>query len=270
MTNKQEVVEDNDCMRLQRFLARSGVASRRQSEEIILAGRVSINGAIVLELGTKINPYADLVRVDNKPVTLPCSHVVLMLNKPASYLSSMSDPHGRPCVCDLVDIAQYPGIFPVGRLDFDTEGLLLFTNDGMLAQEIIHPKYEITKVYRAIVKGRVNPAIAKSFEEGIQLEDGMSAPARVKIVRCGSRLYSSKEKALECKTREEEIHTSELLISIHEGKKRQVKRMCLACGHEVMYLERLQIGALELGDLPRGSLRELTWDEISLLFCSTT
>lgn len=270
MTNKQAVTEENDCMRLQRFLARSGVASRRQSEEIILAGRVSVNGAIVLELGTKIDPHTDLVRVDNKLVRLPCNRVVLMLNKPASYLSSMSDPHGRSCVCDLIDLAQYPGIFPVGRLDFDTEGLLLFTNDGMLAQEIIHPKYEITKVYRAIVKGRVNPGIAKRFEEGIQLEDGISAPARVKIVRSGSRLYPAKEKPLTCKTREEELHTSELLIYIHEGRKRQVKRMCLACGHEVLYLERLQIGALGLGDLPRGSLRGLTQDEISLLFCSAT
>ena len=160
-------------MRLQKFLARAGAASRRGSENLMTAGRVRVNGEVVTELGSKVNPLRDVVEVDGVVVRLFDSSVTIMLNKPAGYLTTMSDPHGRPCVASLVPTDRFPGLFPVGRLDMDTTGLLLLTDDGALAHELLSPKKHVDKVYLAGVEGRVDASDVKALAAGLVLEDGL-------------------------------------------------------------------------------------------------
>ena len=167
-----------ESMRLQKYLARAGVASRRACEAIILAGRVSVNGAVVTELGTKVVPERDTVEVDGKVVLLGDSQVILMLNKPKGYLTSMSDPFSRACVSDLIPTDRYPGIFPVGRLDCNTTGLLLFTTDGELGNKLLHPREHVDKTYHALVAGHVSSDALRQLESGVVLEDGITSPAK--------------------------------------------------------------------------------------------
>lgn len=233
-------------VRLQKFLARAGVASRRASEKIIEAGRISVNGQVVTELGTKINPEVDEVCLDGSPVCKAQETVTLMLNKPAGYLTSMKDPRGRPCVSQLVPLEEFPALYPLGRLDYDTTGLLLFSTDGELGNAVLHPSHHVDKTYRALVKGKPSEASLSRLRRGVKLDDGPTQPASVALV--GSK---GKNAYVE--------------ITIHEGRKRQVKRMCEAIGHPVLQLHRVSFGPLELGNLPEGKYRMLNAQEVAAL-----
>ncbi len=233
-------------MRLQKFLARAGVASRRGSENLMSAGRVKVNGVVVRELGSKVDPNVDVVEVDGVVARLFDAPVTIMLNKPAGYLTTMSDPQHRPCVASLVPTERFPGLFPVGRLDMDTTGLLLFSTDGELGNGLLHPRKHVEKTYVAHVAGRVSQPEAARLEAGVVLDDGPTLPAHVEICRAAPS-------------------ESELRITIHEGRKRQVKRMCSAIGHEVLRLHRSNFGPLDLGNLKQGEWRVLEDFEVKAL-----
>lgn len=238
--------EQEGQVRLQKFLARAGVASRRASEKLIEAGRISVNGQVVTELGTKVDPEADEVRLDGAPVRKAAEAVTLMLNKPAGYLTSMKDPQGRPCVAQLVPLDEFPALYPLGRLDYDTTGLLLFSTDGELGNAVLHPSHHVDKTYRALVKGKPSEAALDRLRSGVVLDDGPTQPAEVRLAgRKGKNAYVE--------------------IIIHEGRKRQVKRMCEAIGHPVLQLHRVSFGPLELGDLPEGKYRVLSEQEAAAL-----
>jgi len=232
-------------MRLQKFLARAGVASRRGSEDLMTAGRVAVNGEIVTELGSKVDPRVDVVTVDGAAVELADGPVYLVLNKPAGYLTTMADPQGRPTVADIVP-REPAGLFPVGRLDKDTTGVLLFMTDGDLAHRLLHPKYHVEKRYIATVEGAPSDGNLKRLARGIELDDGPTKPARIRRL-AQSSLGTSVE------------------IVISEGRKRQVKRMFLAIGHPVVVLHRASFGPVELGDLAEGLTRPLTGRELESL-----
>ncbi len=247
MSDTMHIPEQPFPMRLQKFLARAGVASRRGSEDLMTAGRVSVNGVVVRELGSKVDPKVDVVRVDGREVHLADGAVYLMLNKPAGYLTTMSDPYERPCVANLVPIERYPGLFPVGRLDQDTTGLLLFTTDGDMGQRLLHPKHHVAKTYRAHVDGVPSEAQLDELRRGIVLDDGPCQPADVVL------------------DRKRKDNTADITIRIREGRKRQVKRMCSAIHHPVLELHRDIFGPLELGNLAAGKWRLLSQEEVAAL-----
>lgn len=231
--------------RLQKYLASCGVASRRMSEEIIKSGRVAVNGQIVTEMGVKIKIGTDKVTVDGKDITPEEEHVYLMLNKPEGYVTTAHDPQGRPTVLDLV--AEVPQrVFPIGRLDVDTEGLLFLTNDGELAYRLTHPKFAVTKVYHALVTGKPSEDKLDRMRNGLKLEDGMTKPCTVKVIR----RYN---------------HKTMLEITISEGRNRQVRRMCQAIGNPIIELERVKIENIELSQVKRGQYRKLTLEELAPL-----
>lgn len=232
-------------MRLAKYLAGQGVASRRKSEELIAEGRVSVNGNIIKEQGFKIDPLQDKVEVDGHMLQT-ADKVYLLLYKPAGYISSVSDPWGRPVVTDLIKEEKNRRIYPVGRLDLDTEGLLLMTNDGDFANSIIHPRYKMDKKYEAMVQGKVTKDAIKQLQKGILLEDGMTAPAGVHVLK-----HSSDKTLLE--------------VIIHEGRKRQVRRMLEAVGHPVIHLKRTEVGFLTLKGLKDGEYRYLNSQEVKKL-----
>ncbi len=232
-------------MRLQRFLARAGVASRRGSEDLMTAGRVTVNGCVVSELGAKVDPASDRVAVDGREVSLSDRPVYLALNKPAGYVTTMSDPHARRTVAELVPTDEHPGLFPIGRLDLDTTGLLLFTTDGDLGFRVLHPRFHVWKTYEVIADGRVTAEDARKLASGIELDDGLTAPAEVVVLETGP--------------------TSRVQVGIREGRKRQVRRMFSAIGHPVLELHRTQFGPISLGDLASGDVRHLDDDELSEL-----
>lgn len=264
-------------MRLQKFLARAGAASRRGSENLMTAGRVTVNGQVVTELGSKVDPLVDEVAVDGKPVRLADGPVTLMLHKPAGYVTTMSDPQGRPTVAELVPTDAYPGLFPVGRLDADTTGLLLFSTDGELGNGLLHPKRHVVKRYLACVEGRPAERELEQLRRGIELDDGPALPADARLLEGGEAKRagrvldvppavpprSSREYADVCRGRAEA--RSYVRICLREGRKRQVKRMLGAIGHPVVALHRDSFGPLELGELARGSWRELSADEVAAL-----
>jgi len=233
-------------MRLQKFLARAGVASRRGSEDLMTAGRVTVNGAVETGLGVKIDPAVDIVCVDGREVRMATGPVYLALNKPAGVVTTMSDPEGRPTVAALVPSEEFPGLFPVGRLDFDTTGLLLFTTDGELSHRLLHPKWKVPKTYVAVVDGHPGQIARKQLATGVQLDDGMTAPAEVRVL-------------------ERRTDNALMEITIREGRKRQVRRMFSAIHHPVTELHRLRFGPVELGLLASGTYRTLTEDEVSAL-----
>jgi len=228
-------------MRLAKFLANSGVASRRAAERIILGGRVTVAGEVVTDPARDVEA-ASGVAVDGNPVGERTQElVVYAVNKPPGVVSTASDPQGRRTIVSLVDVAER--LYPVGRLDADTTGLILLTNDGDLAHRLTHPSFEVDKTYRAVVQaGPVREQALRTLRSGVELEDGITAPARVTRVKPDT-----------------------LEITIHEGRKRQVKRMCQAVGHRVVKLERVRFGPLLLGDLPLGGHRRLSANEVSLL-----
>lgn len=233
--------EPSPCLRLQKYLADAGVASRRKCEELITQGKVSVNNQIVTTLGVKINPTTDIVRLNNQIVKKQNDLVYLLLNKPKGYVTTLKDTHGRPTVLDLLqDVASR--VFPVGRLDYETEGLLLMTNDGELAYHLTHPRYKIYKVYEVLVFGNPKESLLQQLREGIELADGLTAPAKIKA------LTFSEKKSL-------------IQISIYEGRKRQIRRMFEEINHPVLELKRTKLGSLNL-DIAPGDYRNLTEDEV--------
>lgn len=248
-------------MRLQRFLARAGVASRRGSEDLMTAGRVRVNGAVVTELGSKVDPLVDKVTVDDRPVALSDGPVYLMLYKPAGYLTTMKDPQGRPCVASLIPQKRYPGLYPVGRLDKDTTGLLLFTTDGDLGQNLLHPSKHVDKTYIALVDGIVIDTELEPIRRGIGLDDGPCQPARCRIL-------STTEASIVAPNGVPK-GMSAVEVIIHEGRKNQVKRMLGKIHHPVARLHRKTFGPLELKDIELGSWRHLTDAELSMLIKQT-
>jgi 23S rRNA pseudouridine2605 synthase len=228
-------------MRLAKFLANAGVASRRAADQIIHSGRVTVAGEVVTDPARDVDADSG-VAVDGQPVgAASVELVVYAVNKPAGVVSTASDPQGRRTVVSLVQTPQR--LYPVGRLDADTTGLILLTNDGDLAHRLTHPSFEVDKTYRAVVqRGPVREQALRDLRAGVTLEDGITAPARVTRVKPDT-----------------------LEITIHEGRKRQVKRMCQHVGHRVVQLQRVRFGPLLLGDLPLGGNRQLSANEVSLL-----
>jgi 23S rRNA pseudouridine2605 synthase len=228
-------------VRLNAFLARAGVASRRRADTLIREGRVRVNGEPG-ELNTVVGKH-DVVEVDGEQVERqPLAYV--LLHKPAGVVTTASDPHGRRTVVDLVP--GTPRIVPVGRLDVDTTGALLLTNDGDLAHRLAHPRYGVPKVYEADVEGSPSPEDLGRLRDGIELDDGLTAPALVRVANRGTR-------------------SSRLELTLHEGRKHQVKRMCEAVGHPVRHLHRVRYAELDLDGLKPGEWRELTKDEVAAL-----
>lgn len=244
-------------MRLQKFLARAGAASRRGAENLMTAGRVKVNGVVVTELGSKVDPERDVVSVDGVVYSIADEAVYVMLNKPAGYLTTMKDPQGRHCVAELVPTKRYPGLFPVGRLDKDTTGILLFTTDGQAAQVMLHPSHHVEKHYVALVEGELKDSELDALRAGITLEDGPCAPAVCKILSEKDRLA----KLVQPSGVVGKKPVSVVSIRIHEGRKHQVKRMMAAIGHPVVRLHRQSFGPLELKGVKPGSWRLLTEDE---------
>lgn len=232
--------------RLQKILAARGVASRRKAEEMIIAGRVSCNG-VTCGIGDSADPLADVILLDGKPLPSKAENVYIMLNKPRGFVTTLSDEKGRRNVAQLVAECG-KRVYPVGRLDMDSEGLLILTNDGEFANRLMHPKHQIDKTYRVIVKG--------FSETGLEL-------LRKPITLDGYRIHPPEIRVLRANT--DDNGQSELLITIHEGRNRQVRRMCDAAGMRVLRLVRISEGKLQLGDLPIGSWRYLTGQEVAEL-----
>jgi len=232
-------------IRLQKLIAGTGLASRRKAEELIAAGRVAVNGKVVAEQGMKVDPDRDHVKVDGKHLSGAQPFVYLVLNKPKHVMSTLDDPGGRTTVKDYLHGVSVR-VFPVGRLDFDSEGLMLLTNNGDLAQALLHPRYHVPKTYLIKVKGVLPDEEIKQLERGVELEDGMTSPAQVKKVRKAEQ-------------------NSWLEITIREGRKHQVKRMFESVGHPVIKLMRIRMGPLSLGDLAPGEFRFLTDREANAL-----
>jgi pseudouridine synthase len=231
-------------MRLQRFMSQAGVASRRKAEELITAGRVRVNGKVVTELGTKVDPRKDQVTVGDQHLQAE-QHVYLLLHKPKGYVTTLSDPEGRPTVMELVKNIGVR-LYPVGRLDFNTEGVLLLTNDGDLAHALMHPSGEVEKTYRVKLRGLALPEVVQSFRKGVTLDDG-SRTAPAKVLPLGPT---------------EGGNNSWLEVTIHEGKNRQIHRMAEAVGHQVAKLQRVRYAGLELGTLKPGAYRSLVEREV--------
>jgi 23S rRNA pseudouridine2605 synthase len=240
----EEAGEPESRPRLQKVLARAGVASRRACEELIAARRIRVNGEVAT-LGDRVDPEHDLVELDGAPLALAAGLVHYLLNKPAGVVTTADDPQGRRTVVDLVP--SEPRVFPVGRLDMDTEGLLLLTNDGELTHRLTHPSFGVDKEYLAEVEGKPSRGALRRLREGVELDDGPTAPAQVSL-----------------------IEPTVLRITIHEGRNRQVRRMCEAVGHPVRRLVRTRIGPLADRRLAPGEWRALDPDEVRTLARATT
>ena len=232
-------------MRLQKYLASCGIASRRNAEKIISEGRVSVNGKTVTEMGIQVDESSDQIRVDGNLVFPEKELHYLAYNKPIGEVTTSFDPEGRATVMD--HFSEYPvRLFPVGRLDYDSEGLLLLTNDGEMMNHVLHPSNEIKKVYLTTVSNRVSDEEINRLRHGVLFDGRMSSPAGVRLIRY-------------------QAFSTVLLISIHEGRNRQIRKMIEAIGHQVVHLKRVQFGPVKLNDLPVGSWRNLKEDEISKL-----
>lgn len=265
-------------MRLQKYLARAGVASRRAAEALIASGRVAVNGAVVTELGTKVVPGVDVVAVDGGEVVLAGGSVTLMLHKPAGYVTTMSDPQGRPTVAGLVPTGEHPGLYPIGRLDRDTTGLLLFSTDGELGNLLLHPRHHVPKSYVALVEGAPGEHDLARLRQGVLLDDGMTLPAKAELLRGvdeaaarqavgvgeGAGGYAQRHGGKRSRAVREKGGAL-VRLTIREGRKRQVRRMLEAVGHPVIALHRESLGPLALDGLPRGQWRLLTDAEVAAL-----
>lgn len=235
--------------RLQKIISQAGIASRRAAEKLIIAQRVTVDGTVVTELGTKVDAARHVVAVDGKPIAASEKHVYLLLHKPKGCLSTAKDDRGRRTVLDLVpDVSER--IYPVGRLDYNTTGLLLLTNDGALMNGLLHPKREVEKTYVATVKGVIDEAALTQLRTGVLLDDGMTAPARVRVLAQADGF-------------------SQAEVIIHEGRNRQVRRMFAAVGCDVCELARTQFARLTLDGVKRGAYRSLTTREVERLRAMT-
>ena len=221
MENKEEI-------RLQKYMAEAGISSRRKAEELILEGKVKVNGKTVNELGIKIVPNKDIVEYNGKKVVLEKEYVYILLNKPIGYVTTVKDQFNRDSILDLVKISKR--IVPVGRLDMYTSGAIILTNDGDFVYKVTHPKHEIEKTYTVTIKGIVKDNEVEELKKGVKIEDYTTKPAKVKILKT-----------------DEEKNISRLEITIHEGKNRQVRKMCEAIGHKVLALHRIGVKDLEIG-----------------------
>jgi 23S rRNA pseudouridine2605 synthase len=235
-------------VRLNKYLAHAGIASRRSAEELIERGKVRIDGQVVNALGTIVPPDAR-VEVNGKLVQLPSTHTYVIMNKPAGVVTTMSDPAGRRTVAQTLP-KSLPRVVPVGRLDYDTSGLLLLTDDGDLANRLLHPRYGVDKTYRATVRGRLSPDEVRYLLEGVKTPEFRAAQARLRVVA----------------TRRDH---SIIDLTIHEGRNRQVRKMFEALGHPVVALERVRFGPLRLGALPAGAVRQLSEREVAQLLAGT-
>lgn len=233
--------------RLQKILSAAGVASRRASEQLILEGRVTVNGETIRELGTKADPEKDAIKVDGRRIKTDVAQRYIVLYKPKGYVTTRKDPEGRRTVMDLIDDSQY--IYPVGRLDYDTEGLVLMTTDGDLAARLMHPRHEVDKEYEVIVAGAPDARALEKLKKGVYIEGGRTSPAHVHI---GSTVKGHKPTTL-------------LTITIREGRNRQIRKMCSAVGLPVRDLRRIRMGPITLGRLKPGQWRALTPAEVKRL-----
>ncbi len=234
-------------VRLQKYLANCGIASRRKAEELIINGKVSVNGKVVTELGTKINPKVDKVSYNGKEVRLEDEHVYILLNKPIGYVTTAKDQFGRDSVMDLVKVKER--VVPVGRLDMYTSGALILTNDGDFVYQLTHPKHEVEKTYTVTIKGIVKNEEVEKLRKGVKIEDYITKEAKVKILK------TDKEK-----------NQSRLEITIHEGKNRQIRKMCEAIGHKVLALHRSKIAGIGVKELGLGKWRYLSKEEVNMFF----
>lgn len=230
--------------RLQKYMASCGVASRRKCENLIEEGRVTVNGTKITELGFKVDSDKDYVEIDGKPIKIEERKIYIALNKPKGYITASSDNRGRKTVIDIFDFKER--LFPVGRLDYETSGLLIITNDGEIFNKIMHPKQNINKTYMALVKGIPDEIEMSALKKGVDIGGYVTAPSQASIVKVEGK-------------------NSILKIIIHEGKKRQVRRMCRAIHHHVLELKRISIGNITLGDLEVGQWRYLSKEEVSYL-----
>jgi len=227
--------------RLQKYMADCGVASRRKCEGLITSGNVSVNGVVVTELGTKVNKE-DVVQVNGREIKLVNKKIYIMMNKPIGYLTSVSDDRGRNTVMDLIEGEISTRVFPVGRLDFDTEGLLIMTNDGELANDLMHPKKKVEKTYKVVIDKVPSPLEIEKLKRGVVIDGRKTHPAKVDWLKDNT-----------------------LLITIHEGRNRQVRKMCESLGFSVKFLQRISIGNLRLGNVPLGRWRHLSINEVNYL-----
>ena len=233
-------------LRLQKFIADCGITSRRKAEELILQGKVKVNGKVVTELGTKINPQKDVVVYNDRQIQNDNKYVYILLNKPIGYVTTVKDQFSRDSVLDLVKVKER--IVPVGRLDMYTSGALILTNDGDFVYQVTHPKHEIDKTYTVTIKGKVTDDEVQKLRDGVKIEDKetyITKPAKVKILKI-----------------DEEKNQSRLEITIHEGKNRQVRKMCEAVGHKVLALHRSKIAGIEVKDFPLGKWRFLNQSKV--------
>ncbi|WP_416197945.1 MAG: Pseudouridine synthase [Sporanaerobacter sp.] len=232
-------------MRLQKYMALCGVASRRKSEKMIQEGKVKVNGKVVNELGTTVDPNRDIVAVDNKKIKLEKKKIYIMLNKPVGYVTTVKDEYNRKKVIDLIDGID-ERIYPIGRLDYDTSGLLFLTNDGELTYKLTHPSFEIEKVYIAKIQGIPNHVELNNFRNGLKIDDYITSKSEINILK----KYAD---------------SSIVEIKIHEGKNRQVRKMCDKINHPVIELKRVSIANIKLGTLKEGEWRYLKDNEIEYL-----
>jgi pseudouridine synthase len=231
--------------RLQKILSRAGITSRRKAEKLILQGRVSVNGKVISELGAKAVLGKDDICVNGKAIKAETEMVVVALFKPRNYVTTLDDPQGRPTVVDLLKGVS-ERVYPVGRLDYDAEGLLLMTNDGELAHRLQHPRYKVPKTYLVKVRGHPPEEALNQLQQGIKLEDGITAPAELRIL-------------------EDDKKATWLTLTLREGRNHQVKRMCAAVGCPVLRLRRTKIGPIDLGNLKPGRSRKLKASEVRTL-----
>ena len=235
--------------RLQKLISQAGAASRREAERMILAGRVAVDGVTITELGVQADINKSVITVDGKPIKIEKKRLYFLLNKPKGYICAVKDDRGRKTIIDLFpEVKKY--IYPVGRLDYDTEGLLLVTNDGELMNGLLHPRYEVNKTYIAKVEGVPRPADIQALREGVMLEDGRTAPAKVRLL---SKRNNQTDK------------WSRVELTIHEGRNRQVRRMLAAVGHPVMELKRVAFAGLDLKGVIPGKYRALQKEELAML-----
>lgn len=231
--------------RLQKLISAAGIASRRAAEELILTGRVTVNGVVTTELGTKADPANDRIAVDGTPLAVAAKRLYILLYKPVGYMTTLDDPEGRPLVTDLLkEVGER--VYPVGRLDYNTEGLLLLTNDGDWANRLMHPRHEVEKEYHVRVRGKVHRSQLDLLAAGVEIDGKKTAPATVRMIKQGEQ-------------------NDWLSISIHEGRNRQVRRMCEAVSLSVVRLRRVRYGSLSIGALKPGQFRYLSEAEVSRL-----
>ena len=230
-------------IRLQKYIADCGITSRRKAEELIKQGKIKVNGQIVYELGTKINPQKDMVLYQDKKIQEKQKNVYILLNKPIGYVTTVKDQFKRPSVLDLVKVKQR--VVPVGRLDMYTSGALILTNDGDFVYQVTHPKHEIDKTYTVTIKGIVTEQDVELLKNGVKIEDYTTKPAKVKILKTDL-----------------EKNSSRLEITIHEGKNRQIRKMCETVGYPVLALHRSKISGIGVKDLPLGKWRFLSKQEV--------